>query len=79
MLRDNVKVLLKLFDIMKNHYTEEAFFAAIYIYVRYGYKTFEKEIKSKKLKKISEVLKEQKILFDEDLAYRIDKILDEEQ
>lgn len=76
--RKNVKTIIAMFDIIKQFFTEEAFLSAVFIYIRYGNKIFEKEIDGNKLNRIYEELQKQKILFDKDLEYRIDKILNEE-
>lgn len=76
--RKNVKTIIAMFDIIKQFFTEEVFLSAVFIYIRYGNKIFEKEKDSNKLNRIYEELQKQKILFDKDLEYRIDKILNEE-
>ena len=76
--RKKVKTLISLYKIIEDFYGKDNFYVATYVYIRYGIKTFNKEIKSRQLKKINEELKQYKTLFDRDLSYRIDRILNEE-
>ena len=75
MKRKNVKALLKLFDILNDHYTEEAFLVATYIYTKYNYKIFEENVDDEKLEHINEEIKKSKSLFDEVLVKKIDEII----
>lgn len=79
MVQKNVKVLMNLYKIMEEFYGKENFITAMFIYIKYGLRTFNKEIDSKKLKQIDKELQNQNTLFDRDLAHRIDKILNEEK
>lgn len=75
MVRRRVKSLIKLLENFETVFKRDELITAIYIYYRYGLKTFNKEISEKKLNKIYDEIKEKETIFREDMNYEIDKIL----
>lgn len=75
MVRKRVKILIKLLENFETVFKNDELITAIYIYYRYGLKTFNKEISEKKLNKIYDEIKKKETIFREDMNYKIDKIL----
>ena len=75
MVRKRVKSLIKLFENFETVFKNDELITAIYIYYRYGLKTFNKEISGKKLNKIYDKIKKKETIFREDMNHEIDKIL----
>lgn len=75
MVRKRVKSLIKLFENFETVFKNDELITAIYIYYRYGLKTFNKEISGKKLNKIYDEIKKKETIFREDMNHEIDKIL----
>ena len=75
MVRRRVQSLIKLFENFETVFNNDELITAIYIYYRYGLKTFNKEISEKKLNKIYDEIKKKETIFREDMNYEIDKIL----
>ncbi len=75
MVRKRVKSLIKLLENFETVFKNDELIIAIYIYYRYGLKTFNKEISGKKLNKIYDEIKKKETIFREDMNYKIDKIL----
>ena len=75
MVRKRVKSLIKLLENFETVFKNDELIIAIYIYYRYGLKTFNKEISGKKLNKIYDEIKKKETIFREDMNYEIDKIL----
>ncbi len=67
-------IIRKLNDI-STKYTDNEMIIAIYIWIRYGTTTFNNYIDETELNKIFEEIKNNITIFDEQLNYRIDKIL----
>ena len=71
------KIIMQLNNFSKEFNNIDVIVAS-YIFIRYGINTFTNEINDKKVNKIYEEIKERRTLFDEELNYKIDKILNEE-
>jgi hypothetical protein len=77
MNKKRIGEILKELDNISIRYSDDELVIAIYILIRYGIARFESDINNKKLDKIlGEIIKRQ-TLFDDELNYKIDKILDE--
>ena len=70
-------IIRKLNDI-STKYTDNEMIIAIYIWIRYGTNTFNNYIDEAKLNKIFEEIKNYTTIFDEQLNYNIDKILNKD-
>lgn len=70
-------IIRKLNDI-STKYTDNEMIIAIYIWIRYGTNTFNNYIDEAKLNKIFEEIKNYTTIFDEQLNYNIDKILNDD-
>lgn len=70
-------IIRKLNDI-STKYTDNEMIIAIYIWIRYGINTFNNYIDEAKLNKIFEEIKNYTTIFDEQLNYNIDKILNDD-
>lgn len=77
---ENVEFLMKIFDVLSNHYSDyNNFNLAMYIYMRYGIRTFNDYKETGKIEKINKELKKHHTLFDEELNYEIDTILNSKE
>ena len=78
MNRKAVKGLITLFENFDEVFETDNLYVATYIYFRYGLTTFNKEINNSKLQRIDDEIQKNGTMFDKDLNYRIDKILNSE-
>lgn len=72
---ERIKEVMNHIENISNKCTNDEFNIAIYLYVRYGKSIFDNYIDSEDLDKINQELKRHTTLFDEELNYNIDKIL----
>lgn len=71
------KIIMQLNN-LSNEFNNIDIIVASYIFIRYGINTFNNEINDKKINKIYEEINKRRTLFDAELNYKIDKVLNEE-
>lgn len=79
MNRENIeKLILDINSIAEKH-TNDEFNVAMYIYMRIGMFNFINYINETELEQIDKEIQKHETLFNENLNYEIDKIVDEEE
>ncbi len=77
--KEKIKELIETIEEKSQKYTNDEFILAVYLLIRYGKSTFENYIDSTDLDKIHKELKQRHTLFDEELNYIVDKILNNKE
>lgn len=72
---ERIKQIVRKLDKISNNCQNRDFYIATYLYIRYGISNFENYIDSTDLERISKLIRERTTIFDEELNYQIDKIL----
>lgn len=75
MEKKKIQNIIRELNDISTKYTNNEIIIAIYIWIRYGTTTFNNYIDETELNKIFEEIKNNITIFDEQLNYRIDKIL----
>lgn len=76
---ERVRKLIKTVDDMSEKYTNEEFIIAVYLLIRFGKSTIDNYIDGSDFEEIKKEIKSHKSIFDEELNYNIDKILNAEE
>ena len=77
--RERIQAIMKELDDLSFKYSDNEVIIATYISIRYGTSNFENYIDVSDLDKIFKEISKCKTLFDEELNYKIDRILNEEK
>lgn len=78
MEKKKIQNIIRELNDISTKYTNNEIIIAIYIWIRYGTTTFNNYIDETELNKIFEEIKNYTTIFDEQLNYNIDKILNKE-
>ena len=78
MKKKKIQNIIRELNDISTKYTDNEMIIAIYIWIRYGTNTFNNYIDEAKLNKIFEEIKNYTTIFDEQLNYNIDKILNKD-
>lgn len=78
MEKKKIQNIIRELNDISTKYTDNEIIIAIYIWIRYGINTFNNYIDEAKLNKIFEEIKNYTTIFDEQLNYNIDKILNDD-
>lgn len=79
MERTKIQALITKFDDLSKNYSNEELYVAMYIYCRYGIRTFKYYIDETDIEAINKLITGKSTLFDEDLNYKIDKIINADE
>lgn len=77
--REKIEHIINEFNDISDKYTDQEFIVAVYLYIRQGLFNFKYYIDETDIEKISKAIKDKESLFDEDLNYKTDKILNEHE
>lgn len=77
--KEKIKKLIEIVEEKSQKYTNDEFILAVYLLIRYGKSTFENYIDSTDLDKIHKELRTKSTIFDEELNYNIDIILNNKE
>lgn len=78
MEKKKIQNIIRELNDISTKYTNNEIIIAIYIWIRYGTTTFNNYIDETELNKIFEEIKNYTTIFDEQLNYNIDKILNKD-
>lgn len=78
MEKKKIQNIIRELNDISTKYTDNEIIIAIYIWIRYGTTTFNNYIDEAKLNKIFKEIKNYTTIFDEQLNYNIDKILNKD-
>lgn len=78
MEKKKIQNIIRELNDISTKYTDNEIIIAIYIWIRYGTTTFNNYIEEAKLNKIFKEIKNYTTIFDEQLDYNIDKILNKD-
>ncbi len=78
MEKKKIQNIIRELNDISTKYTNNEIIIAIYIWIRYGTTTFNNYIDETELNKIFEEIKNYTTIFDEQLNYNIDKILNDD-
>ena len=78
MEKKKIQNIIRELNDISTKYNDNEIIIAIYIWIRYGTTTFNNYIDEAKLNKIFEEIKNYTTIFDEQLNYNIDKILNKD-
>lgn len=78
MKKKKIQNIIRELNDISTKYNDNEIIIAIYIWIRYGTTTFNNYIDEAKLNKIFEEIKNYTTIFDEQLNYNIDKILNKD-
>lgn len=79
MNKEKLIELIKTIEQTSKKFTDDEFNIAMYLYIRYGNFTLKNYIDSSDLEKINKELKQRHTLFDEELNYKVDRILNNKE
>lgn len=77
--KERIHEIIKELDNLSSKYSDDEVIIASYISIRYGTFNFENYIDSTDLEKISKEINKCSTIFDEELNYKIDKILNNKE
>ncbi len=78
MARERIEKLINELDNISEKYTDNEFNIAVYIYCRCGIFKFNNYINEDDLEMIEKEIKQQESIFNEDLNYKVTRILEHE-
>lgn len=77
--KEKIEKLVKMVDNTSDKYTNEEFIIAVYLLIRFGRHTVDNYVDSSELEEIRKEIKKHNSIFDEELNYNIDKILNNKE